>query len=288
METVKQSTKRKSSLNKNWFLLLFFTFTIFHLDVRAQQIFTCTFSNPDGPIVYPCASVVTATINMPITNNPIQQIQLIFPNSFEIGNVNVPFTYNVNPIPGGLYAGITYSNTDLLGTFITVPTANSTIVVTLFYRSCDVHPTINTTPLNINHLFFDCKGFSGGPNNITYNATLVQANPGLQVIGGAAIANYGLTNAPNAIEVVGTPTIFLGSSNNNTYQAVNQEIFIRYFDVIVNPTSLQEFNVHITDELDVEELELFYVSNSGPVLIQPALLDNTGNAVGFGNYSFTF
>lgn len=225
---------------------------------------------------------------MPITNNPIQQIQLIFPNSFEIGNVNVPYTYNVNPIPGGLYAGITYSNTDLLGTFITVPTATSTIVITLLYRSCDVHPTINTTPLNINHLFFDCKGFSGGPNIITYNATLVQANPGLQVIGGAAIANYGLTNAPNAIEVVGTPTIFLGSSNNNTYQAVNQEIFLRYFDVTVNPTSLQEFNVHITDEIDVEELELFYVSNSGPVLIQPALLDNTGNAVGFGNYSFSF
>jgi hypothetical protein len=288
MATVKQFTKRKSSLNKNWFLLLFFTFTIFHLDVRAQQTFTCTFSNPDGSIVYPCASVVTATINMPVTNNPIQQIQLIFPNSFEIGNVNVPYTYNVNPIPGGLYAGITYSNTDLLGTFITVPTATSTIVVTLLYRSCDVHPTINTTPFNINHLFFDCKGFSGGPNIITYNATLVQANPGLQVIGGAAIANYGLTNAPNAIEVVGTPTIFLGSSNNNTYQAVNQEIFLRYFDVTVNPTLLQEFNVHISDELDVEELELYYVSNSGPILILPALSDNTGNTVGFGNYSFTF
>lgn len=293
MKTAKHPVKSKANHFQLWLFLLSFTTAFFPLLVKGQQPFTCEFSNPDGGLVYPCASVVKATINFPPANNPIQQIQLIFPNSFEITSVDgLPFTPSTVAIPGGYYNG-PYSNTDLLGQWITVPLYASQMIVTLAYRSCDIYPPINAATLNTNNLFFDCKGSSGSPFNINYNAVLSSGNPGLPIIGSAAIANNGITNAPQAIEVIETPTgitpYFL-SDNNNTHSAYNDEIFLRYFDVIVNSTSIEAFNLIITDEVDVDELELLYVSNGALTLLAPALENSTGNTtnVGFGNYSLTF
>jgi hypothetical protein len=291
MKNASQNQNRKINHVQLWLFLLLFTTAFFPLGVRGQQTFTCEFSNPDGNIVYSCASVVTATINMPAANNPIQQIQLIFPNSFEITLVDgLPFPPSTVPIPGGNYNG-PYSGTDLLGQWIPVQSNASQMIVTLAYRSCDIYLPINAATFNTNHLYFDCKGYSGTATNITYNASLLPGNPGLQILGGAAVANNGITNIPQAVEVIGTPggLPYNLTTNYNVYSAINDEVFTRYFDIIINSASIEEFELNISKELDVDEEDLSFVAANG-LSILSSLTNSQNNFpnVGFGNYSLTF
>jgi hypothetical protein len=49
--------------------------------------FSCHFTNLDGHSVISCASIVKATISFPVVSSPIERIKLIYPNTFQIIDV---------------------------------------------------------------------------------------------------------------------------------------------------------------------------------------------------------
>jgi hypothetical protein len=278
MISSKQTQLNKTTNNRYWLFLFSFFTLIFPQTIKAQGPqpllgFDCFFANNDGPYVYPCASQVTAIITIP-NGVPMNTVSLTFPNSFEIidvsPNIIAPQAGGVNPQGGSIITQDFYTN------------GVTTMQITFAYRNCNVYyPGL---PINTTSLYFDCDGWVGnGGTAIQYLANLVlpnQNDPGLNHEITNVLARANMTAPPlPAIQIVATPNgvpPLLPLDNNVDHTDYSGVTYDRYFDIIINSSSISEFDLKIDHEINVIENSLKFVHptdiyNVGPDLTINAL-----------------
>ena len=251
----------KSYLKSAFFKALVITFiALVPLGIKAQ--FTCSFSNLDGNIVFPCASVVKATVTLP-TPNPMTTITLTFPNSFQsnLQTTGVTFTSPtpiiINPAsPPPPINGIILQSEQLLQQTFSIPSGLTSFEVFFSYRNCNVNN--ETGSVNNTSLYFDCDGGTQ-LNQFLYSAIITQPE---NVLTGLDFAN---TNDLAQANTTTTPTIQVlpwGSNPITTSNSLNFE-YDRYFTVVINSLSINDFILSVDDEGDVNESPIQIINAAG-------------------------
>lgn len=289
---------KKTPQNYRLFLLFLFV-GFFPLGAKGQvspptptlSDFTCFFYNLEGQNVYQCASEVKAIINLPPSNTAtIQNIVLTFPNTFKITNVSL----GVTPLAAAITSptqvtpgGNSYSANDLLTQEFNVSAVNGPIEITFSYRNCNVY--YGGSQINTTALFFDCEGWTGAVGTGTHYLAFIQqptiGNPGLPASGNA------FANAISAITPIGIDN-FSPLSYNQNYTTIAGTPGFRYFKILINSQSIQNFKIEITDELDVTEGHLEFcfpdLNIPNPFLPTMNLINTVGNSIlGSGIYQFS-
>jgi hypothetical protein len=259
--------------------LLFVFFLFFAKQAQSQQApvpltgFECTLSNSTHNLhmVMPCMSIVTASISLP---SLIDTVQLTFPNTFEIvsvtGSNSLPNPTAVPAMP----IGLTAIDTGRLISQTFVPNSGvDTLIVVFGYRNCDVYQLSNAA--NTHQLYFAC-------DNGATPLSVGQHYASMSMASGAIWGTFPFNNS-QIFQVNPFPAqnnfpalIWFHGGNPSPLIGNNQSVHFREFSVRFYG-SVTQFQLHISDELDVTEDSLMITSSLGDSVISP----NTGQ----GNFN---
>jgi hypothetical protein len=226
------------------FLLLFFSFLI------QSQTLVNSFTTGNGITgqvpLYPCESQLNLNISYSVQNT--NSIVLYFPNSFDL--TTLPSNYVVTDSTNGFVE-------------ITFPVSNTgQLNFTFQLSNCLNDLAAIGSVLNISDLRFQAhyEDNSGVPS-FSFNNSPMQLSTGTP-------AYVTFQSSSPAFQI--TPTLL------SNYQGNSGEIYYREFEVKVNSTSINTFDLVIEQENDVQHQELILVDNNPTNGISPNIsLNNT-------------
>lgn len=222
-------------------LKLYFStaFILFSLIGKSQSLFnTFTYGDPTlGQIpIFACESQLNLNLQYNNVQNP-DSIVLIFPNSFHISGQPANFI-----------------TLDSLGEFVKIlfpiPTNGSgELNISFEFKKCLNEFAAIESMLNLNNLKFQSYLVS-----VPANSTFTYNDQNMSLIGGSP-ANVQFQSDFLPFEIVPI-------ANTNFEGNANQE-YERIFEIIVNATTVQEFEFTITQEDDVEHQNLYLIDANG-------------------------
>jgi len=243
--------------------------------------FTCHFTNLDGDSVKSCGSIIRATINYPVGSNLIQNVRLIFPNSFTIIGFNdANQITNPIPIPSSVYNGISLTAGQLVNCLFTPTGTSGTMTVLFRYMSCNNN---NSATLNTTGLFFDCEGGPSG-NESQYTADLnypinPTSEPLIPTIIGGQLAQVIHSNLP--------PIRLFPITPNNNFTGNQGQTYQRRYIARIYSRAITHFDLSIALENDIifgtDPLYIVYTSG----VLTPISISNIWNPITLSSDYYT-